>query len=377
MKVAVAMSGGVDSSVAMGLLKEQGHAVLGLTLKILPCELTPQRATEPSLTVLPSKQRCCSMQDIQDAREVALSLGAPHYVCDGLDTFRLKVVDRFLDDYAHGITPNPCVECNRFAKIPLLLKQSLELGCEKMATGHYARIDYDSQTGRYRLKKSVDDEKDQSYVLYKLSQKLLSFLLFPLGDLHKQEVRQKAHQLQLGVAEKKDSMEICFVTEGSYRDFVKAHRPEAFKPGFIRDQQGTILGEHQGVAGFTLGQRKGLGLSHGPYFVLKLEPDTATVIVGKENETWHQEFIVTELNWVAWEKLLKPQECMVKIRYRSDEQLAVLYPELDDRQVRVVFKNPVKAITPGQSAVFYDNDYVAGGGIIERVLAKKHEALVK
>jgi len=366
MKVAVAMSGGVDSSTALGLLKEQGHEVVGLTLKILPCEITPGENGAVSIkTVEPKGQRCCSVEDIQDAREVALKLGAPHYVNDGLDVFKARVVDRFLDEYEQGLTPNPCVECNRFAKLPLLLKQALALGCEKMATGHYAKVDQDPTTGRWRLRKARDEDKDQSYVLYKLSQNLLSHLLFPLGDHVKEEVRSKARALGLNTAEKPESMEICFVTQRSYRDFVRIHRPRAFVPGKIVDTEGKVLGEHEGIAGFTIGQRKGMGLSGGPYFVVELDAETATVTVGRDQDTFVKEFTVAEMNWVAWEPITSPREVMAKIRYRSPEQPAVLHP-MGEGRYRVELKDPARAVTPGQSTVFYEGDGVVAGGVIQK-----------
>ena len=366
MKIGVAMSGGVDSSTVLGLLKEQGHEVVGLTLKILPCEITPGEKGEVSVkTVEPKGQRCCSVEDIQDARQVALKLGAPHYVNEGLDVFRAKVVDRFLDEYEQGLTPNPCVECNRFAKLPLLLQQALTLGCEKLATGHYARLDQDPATGRWRIRKAADPDKDQSYVLYKLNQRLLSHLLFPLGEITKPQVREKARSMGLNTAEKPESMEICFVTQKSYRDFVKMHRPRAFVSGNIVDLDGKILGRHEGIAGYTIGQRKGLSLSGGPYFVVELDPDTATVIVGREDDTLVREFHVGEMNWVAWEPLKEPREVLAKIRYRSPEQPATLYPE-EGGLIRVVLKDPARAVTPGQSTVFYEGDGVVGGGVIQK-----------
>ena len=366
MKIGVAMSGGVDSSTVLGLLKEQGHEVLGLTLKILPCEITPGENGAVSVkTVEPKGQRCCSVEDIQDAREVALKLGAPHYVNEGVDVFKANVVDRFLDEYEQGLTPNPCVECNRFAKLPLLLKQALALGCEKLATGHYARLDQDPVTGRYRIRKAADPDKDQSYVLYKLNQKLLAHLLFPLGEINKPQVRESARRMGLNTAEKPESMEICFVTQKSYRDFVKIHRPRAFVPGKIVDVEGNVLGQHEGIAGYTIGQRKGMGLSGGPYFVVELQPDTATVIVGREKDSFTKEFPVAEMNWVAWEPITRPREVLAKIRYRSVEQPATIHPDGPNR-VRVVLKDPARAVTPGQSTVFYEGDAVVGGGVIQR-----------
>jgi tRNA-specific 2-thiouridylase len=274
-------------------------------------------------------------------------------------------VDRFLDEYEQGLTPNPCVECNRFAKLPLLLSQALGLGCEKLATGHYARVDQDPANGRWFIRKAKDPDKDQSYVLYKLSQKLLAHLLFPLGEYEKKDVRENARRMGLDTAEKPESMEICFVTQRSYRDFVKAHRPRAFVAGNIVDVEGRVLGRHEGIAGYTVGQRKGLALSGGPYFVVELNPDTATVVVGRDQDTFTKEFSVAEMNWMAWEPITSPREVLAKIRYRSTEQPATLYPEGPGR-VRVVLKDPARAVTPGQSCVFYEGDGVVGGGIIQK-----------
>jgi tRNA-uridine 2-sulfurtransferase len=360
------MSGGVDSSTVLGLLKEQGHEVVGLTLKILPCEVKTGEKGEVTVQAADaSGQRCCSLEDIQDARDVALKLGAPHYVCDGLDVFRDKVVERFLNEYEQGLTPNPCVECNRFAKLPLLIAKALELGCEKLATGHYAILDEEKATGRWFIRKARDGEKDQSYFLYKLDQKILSRLLFPLGALEKTQVRDHARRMGLNTAEKPESMEICFVTRGNYRDFVKLQRPRAFVPGNIVDKSGMVLGRHEGIAGYTLGQRKGLGLSGGPYFVLELNAQTATVVVGNEPDTFTREFSVGEVNWASGEPLASSREISVKIRHHSKDLPAVIHPQGPDR-VKVVLKDPARAVTPGQSAVFYEGDVVAGGGIIQR-----------
>jgi len=371
LKIGVAMSGGVDSSTVLALLKEQGNETVGLTLKILPCEIS--RAENGAVAVVqvePSGQRCCSVQDIADARDTAVKFGAPHSVVEGLDVFRANVVEGFLDGYARGLTPNPCVECNPHAKLPLLLKRALEMGCEKMATGHYARVAFNETTGRWNLLKAFDGAKDQTYYLYKLPQRMLAHLVFPLGGITKPEVRGKARAFGIAAAEKPESMEICFVTHGTYRDFVRQHRPEAFKPGEIQDLDGRVLGRHDGVANYTIGQRKGLDLSGGPWFVLSLDPDSARVVVGRDEDTLCPEFTVGDVLWSSWVGLEEPRRCGVKIRYRSPEAPATLYP-LPDGSVRVVPDEPVRAVAPGQSAVFYDGDAVAGGGILQRPASKQ------
>jgi tRNA-specific 2-thiouridylase len=307
----------------------------------------------------------CSARDVADARETASRMGAPHEVIDGLHAFRSQVVEYFLGDYARGLTPNPCVECNARVKIPLLLDRAMALGCEKLATGHYARLDHDPASGRWRILKARDQAKDQSYYLYKLSQETLARLLFPLGEIIKDEVRSEARRFGLAVSEKPESMEICFVAEGKYPDFVRKHRPEAFKPGDLVDPSRKVIGRHDGVVRYTVGQRRGLDLSGGPWFVLDLNPETATVIVGKEADTWCRSFIAADLRWVAWPGLPTSRACRVKVRYRSPEVPCFLEP-LEGGKVRVELGEPVRSVAPGQSAVFYDGETVAGGGVIQK-----------
>lgn len=346
------MSGGVDSSTTLELLREQGHDLVGLTLRVIPCDApTPEAA-----------RLCCTRRDIEDARTLALSRGIPHYVCDGLDLFEERVITPFLDAYEKGWTPNPCVECNRHAKIPALLARARALGCEKLATGHYARVEQ-AADGRWRLRRALDAEKDQSYFLYRLTQELLSGLLFPLGDLTKARVREIARDRRLSAAGKPESMEVCFVEGGDYREFVKRRRPRAFEPGPIVDLAGREVGRHEGVAGYTVGQRRGLGLSGGPWFVVELRPETATVVVGKGEESLQSSFRVSQAHWAAWPGLPAAREAVVKVRHRGSEEPATLHPE-GGGTVRVELSRPIASVTPGQSAVFYDGDLVAGGGII-------------
>lgn len=356
------MSGGVDSSTALALLKEAGHDVVGLTLRILPCEVAGEDGSVRTRPVEPRRQRCCSVEDIRDARETALALGAPHYVCEGLDTFRSRVVESFLDGYAAGLTPNPCVECNRHAKLPLLIRRAEALDCEALATGHYVRCDRDPVTGRWCLRTARDADKDQSYFLYRLPQALLERLAFPLGNLTKAEVRAEARRLGVPTAEKPESMEICFIPEGSYRDFVRKRRPEAFRPGPVVDREGRIVGRHGGVGNFTVGQRRGLGFSGGPWYVVALDAASATVTVARREEIGTERFTVGDVVWMAWEGLDSPRRCRVKLRSRGPFLPAEVRPEGD--RVRVRLEEPAVSVTPGQSAVFYDGDAVAGGGVI-------------
>jgi len=356
------MSGGVDSSTVLALLMEQGHETVGLTLKILPCRLSPEGGAEAA-PGSPRDQRCCTAQDIADARQTAVRLGAPHSVVEGLDVFKARVVDGFLDAYAQGLTPNPCVECNPHAKIPLLLHRALALGCERLATGHYARVEMDPSSGRFRLLKASDPAKDQSYYLSRLTQDQLSRLVFPLGGYRKEEVRAKARTYGLQEADKPESMEICFVPEGDYRDFVKAHRPGAFRGGDVVDASGRVLGRHGGVAMFTVGQRRGLDLPGGPWFVLSLDPVTATVRVGRVEDTACGMFTVGNVAWVSWPGMDGERACTVKVRYRSPDVPCTLRA-VEGGRVEVRLGSPVKSVAPGQTAVFYDGDAVAGAGTI-------------
>lgn len=354
-KVVVAMSGGVDSSVAAALLQEKGHEVTGITMKVWDGEALPGDGTRHSCYG-PGEQ-----EDITDAREVAQVLGIPFYTFDLRQEYKIEVLDYFCHEYLLGRTPNPCVRCNRRVKFDALLKKARCSGLEfdYFATGHYARVEYDKSKHRYLLKKARDTTKDQSYFLFSLSQEELGCSLFPLDSYTKGEVRKMARELGLGVADKLESQN--FIT-GGYSTFVAA----VAKPGPILDRQGNILGQHQGTPFYTIGQRKGLGVSaRAPLYVTDIDPERNAIVVGSKEETYGDELIASELNWVTIDKLQQPIEAKAKIRYLHNEAEAVITP-LDEDRVYMKFKESQMAITPGQAVVFYDGDTVIGGGTIEK-----------
>ncbi len=355
--VVVAMSGGVDSSVAAHLLCQRGYRVVGMTLKTWPKELCD---------TIPKGQTCCSARDIEDARKVADRLGIPFYVVEAAEAFRASIIEPFVEGYAQGITPNPCVVCNRKIKTGILLRRADALGARWLATGHYARASWDEQRGRYALREAVDADKDQSYVLFQLEQKQLSRMLFPMGELTKREVRDVARAAQLEVADKPESMELCFIHNGDTQAFLRARAPEAFRPGEIVDTRGHALGVHQGIASYTVGQRKGLGLSHPtPLYVLRVDPAANRVVVGGREELTARSCEVEDLAWCSVSGLSGPMDAQVKVRYRSEKVNARLVPA--GERVCVEFLEPVEGgISPGQAAVFYDGDTVLGGGRIRR-----------
>lgn len=368
-KVVVAMSGGVDSSVAALILKEAGYQVIGMTLKTWPKELCD---------TVPKGQTCCSTRDIEDARAVAAQLDIPFYVVEAADLFKSRVMDPFVSRYAQGFTPNPCVVCNREIKCGVLLQKAQALGARWLATGHYARTGWDEKSRRFTLRQGVDSAKDQSYVLFQLTQEQLSHLMLPVGERSKMEVRELARREGLQVAEKPESMELCFIPDGDTKGFLKARAPEAFQPGEIVNREGRVLGRHQGVAAYTVGQRKGLGIAHSkPLYVLATDTAANRVIVGEVEDLKASECEVEELHWVGVENLTHAREALVKIRYRSEKLPAWIMPSgeevLEARQrgkcdrVRVRFKEPVEGgISPGQAAVFYEEDLVLGGGWITK-----------
>jgi tRNA-specific 2-thiouridylase len=359
--VVAAMSGGVDSAVAAALLKRQGYDVIGITLQIW------QEHAEQG-----KHGGCCSLGAVEDARRAANRIGIPHYVLNFRDYFARKVIDCFVNEYARGRTPNPCVECNRSVKFDELLRQAENLGADYLATGHYARIDYNETTGRYELRRARDRVKDQSYVLFPLKQTQLARTLMPLGEVEsKAETRRIARELGLPLADKPDSQEICFVPKEGYTKFLAERAPSALHPGRIVDTGGRLRGTHEGIANYTIGQRKRLPASgDGPLYVIALEPATNTVIVGSDEELLEDTFTVRGLNWIAVEKLDTPLAVSARIRYNASAVPARIFagPEPDTVVCRVEMSQ--RAITPGQAAVFYDGERVIGGGTIEEVGAK-------
>lgn len=358
-RVVVAMSGGVDSSLTAALLVHQGYDVIGATMQIWEKDVNNDD---------PDSRGCCSLSAVDDARRVANKLGIPYYVLNFRDMFQETVVKYFMTEYSAGRTPNPCIACNRYVKFEGLLAKALALGAEYVATGHYAQIKYDESRQRYILQKGVDPTKDQSYALYHLNQYTLRHFLMPLGSFTKTETRKMAKELGLSVADKPDSQEICFVPNDDYKTFLKERIPESLKPGNIVDVTGRVLGKHQGVQLYTVGQRKGLGLAVGkPLYVVAVDAERNEVVVGSDQDVFASELIANDLNFITIDKLDKPLVVEAKIRYSAIPAQATVTP-IDNGQVRVTFTVPQRAITPGQSVVFYHDDIVVGGGIITKVM---------
>jgi len=355
-KVVVGMSGGVDSSVAAYLLKEQGYEVIGVTMQIWQDEDEAAQQENGG---------CCGLSAVDDARRVAQDLGIPYYVMNFKAEFKKNVMDYFVHEYLCGRTPNPCIACNRYVKWESLLRRSLEIGADYIATGHYARIRR-LENGRLALVKSATEAKDQTYALYNLTQAQLAHTLMPVGEYTKDEIRKLAGQIGLRVAHKPDSQEICFIPDHDYARFIKEHSREQLLKGNFVDLDGNILGQHEGITHYTIGQRKGLNLSMGrPVFVVEIRPETNEVVIGEANDVFSNILICSHLNWMAIQGLYgKEMDVTVKIRYSHKGAKATIR-EIGDDKVECQFEEPQRAITPGQAVVFYDGDYVVGGGIIE------------
>ena len=348
-RILVAMSGGVDSSVAAALLKERGYEVTGVTLR-----LWAEGEVE---------NRCCSSGAEEDARQVCHILGIPHYSLNFEREFKERVVNYFCEEYACGHTPNPCLPCNRYIRFGLLLKKALALGADYLATGHYARVR--SKDGRYWLLKGVDPQKDQSYFLYMLGQEQLRHILLPIGDYTKDKVRAMARERGLPVAEKAESQEICFIPDNDYRRFLREHVNEAIRSGPIVDTRGKVIGRHQGIPFYTIGQRRGLGIAaREPLYVLEIDAARDALIVGTASELGRRELIARDVNFIAGEAPGAPLEVTAKIRHKAVEAEATVIP-LGDNRVKVAFARLQRDITPGQAVVFYRGEVVVGGGIME------------
>ncbi|MFN8633397.1 MAG: tRNA 2-thiouridine(34) synthase MnmA [Chloroflexota bacterium] len=357
-RVIVGMSGGVDSSVTAGLLVEQGYDVVGITLNLWPeLEGAPEDAREDA---------CCALGAVEDARRVADRLGIKYYVMNFRETFEEKVIKDFVGEYARGRTPNPCVRCNQFIKFDALLARAAQFGADYVATGHYARVEQDPETRRWLLRKAADPSKDQSYVLYVMTQDRLERALFPLGQLSKSETRKLAEEWRLPVAKKPESQDICFVPYKRYTEFLERHAPESLQEGPILDQAGTRVGTHQGIALHTIGQRRGLGLTtREPRYVTSLDAGTNTVTIGTLDDLARAECTLEDVNWVKLAEPTAPVRTLARIRYRAELVPATVTAEPGAR-ARVVFDEPQRAVTPGQAVVFYDGEYVVGGGTIDR-----------
>ena len=351
------MSGGVDSAVAAYLTQQAGFDCIGVNMRLYD--------NAPDLDCYTNS--CCSLEDVEDARSVARRLGMPFYAFNFKADFREKVIDRFVQCYECGLTPNPCIECNRHLKFDHLLRRGIELGCDYVVTGHYAQIRQDERTGRYILYKASDNSKDQSYVLYSLTQHQLSHTRFPLGEMTKTQARQIAEEQGFINARKKDSQDICFVPDGDYVAFMERYTGKKYAPGDYLDLQGNVVGRHRGAVCYTLGQRKGLNLAMGaPVYVVAKDMEKNTVTVGPNEALFSTTLVADNWNWFPFETLTSPMVVTAKARYNQHPQPATVHP-MEDGKAKVVFHQPQRALTPGQAVVLYDGDMVVGGGTIIQV----------
>ena len=356
-KVVIAMSGGVDSSVAAALLLEQGYELIGVTMQLWDSRITEVDGEHIG---------CCSLTAVEDARRVAEQLGIPHYVMNFRDVFVDKVINYFKDEYLCGRTPNPCIACNRYVKFDAFLNKAMELGADYIATGHYARLEHNGEKGRFTIRRSLDQKKDQTYVLYGMTQQQLARTLMPLGNYTKEQVRKIARERGLFVANKAESQEICFVLDDDYRNFLSEAVPE-IKPGPFLNLQGEVIGTHKGIPFYTIGQRRGLGVSGGErLYVVSIDQRHNTITLGPEEAIWGSDLIAKDLNLVLYDRIEEAKEVNAQIRYNAKPAPATLRL-INNGQLHVHFHKPQRAITPGQAVVFYEGEYLVGGATIERV----------
>lgn len=353
--VVVGMSGGVDSSVAAYLLKEQGYNVIGVTMQIWQSESHQQQSENGG---------CCGISAVEDARRIAFKLDIPYYVMNFRESFQKNVIDYFISEYQHGRTPNPCIACNRYVKWEALLQRSKQIGADFIATGHYAQIEKHPQTQRLTLKTSVTSRKDQTYALYNLTQQQLASTLMPVGAYHKEEIRKIAEQIDIKVSQKADSQEICFIPDNDYSHFIETQTNQIYPAGNFVDMDGNVLGKHKGIIHYTVGQRKGLGISFGkPMYVYAIDVDKNEVVLCENDALFQKTLYANHINFMGIEKIENDMRLQAKIRYNHNKAWCTVRMK-NDTEIECIFDEPQRAITPGQAVVLYDGEYVALGGTI-------------